>query len=221
MPSIPSLFLLLTTLTTLTTLPLTLASSQAILLPGVCSPYPGIQQTNTGNGFTGDIGLRPIGTGLHIDTQVPKFGTIDSYARFRNPWQTLVLYNTTGEGPYTVAGYTIGCRDEVGPGIFFGQSLGMKINTAEGGTLVLNGSAYGLTPEPYAYYVDGVRQRGVYLGVAGSVRWAWGLVNRTEATTGRSTSYWIPRLLVPTEGNREPRLAGNEVEGFLVGVSTP
>ncbi len=111
----------------------------------------------------------------------------------------------------------VGCRDEVGVGYFGPQTLPIKINTAEEGTLVMNGSAFGLTPEPYAYYVDGVRQPGVYLGAAGVVRWAWGLVDRTAAD-GRSTSYWIPRLLVPTDWNREPKLKENEVEGFLVSI---
>jgi len=209
----------LSLLAAFTALPLSLAATtQAVLLPGVCGPYPGVMQTNTGNGFSGDLGLRPAGTGLHIDTQIPKFGSIDTYARFRNPWQTLTLYNTTGEGQFTVAGYTIGCRDEDGLSLTYGERIPIKINTSEGGTLVMNGSAYGLTPEPYAYYIDGVRQPGVYIGVAGSVRWAWGLVNRTDVSSGRSTSYWIPRLLVPTDRTREPKLAANEVEGFLISL---
>ena len=66
--------------------------------------------------------------------------------------------------------------------------------------------------EPYAYYVDGVRQSGVYFGAAGLVGWAWSKGNTTNGNL-----LWTPRLMVVTD--RDPKadeLREGEVAGFVV-----
>jgi hypothetical protein len=84
----------------------------------------------------------------------------------------------------------------------------VRIDTDQGGTLVFDG--YGLMPEPYAYYVDGVRQDGVYIGVAGEIRWAWKQVSENGVVM------WQPRLRVATvEYPNNGELKEGEVPGFL------
>jgi hypothetical protein len=66
-------------------------------------------------------------------------------------------------------------------------------------------------PEPYAYFIDGVRQEGVYVGAAGEIRWAWKQVEENGAVM------WQPRLRVATvqnPGNAD--LKEGEIEGFLM-----
>lgn len=69
---------------------------------------------------------------------------------------------------------------------------------------------YGIMPEPYAHFVDGQRQPGVFLGVAGVTRWAWSNV------TANGVLLWRPRLLLGTVTNPELKdLKPGEIEGFL------
>jgi hypothetical protein len=66
--------------------------------------------------------------------------------------------------------------------------------------------------EPYAYYVDGVKQAGVYLGAAGEVRWAW-----SKGKDSFDNLLWVPRLMVSTERDlKAGELREGEVGGFLV-----
>ncbi|KAK4101380.1 hypothetical protein N658DRAFT_425860 [Parathielavia hyrcaniae] len=181
------------------------AATEVKLLSGVCEDYPGAFQSNTGNAYAPEANLVPL-TGTYIDSLDSRFrfGSILEHQRFRLPWYSLALYNETGH-----LGYRVGCRDEDGLAVLGTESHSLRINTNQGGTLVFNGS-YGLTPEPYAYYVDGARQPGVYLGAAGEVRWAWSQV------AAEGIVYWRPRLMVATvERPAAADLAAGEVQGFL------
>jgi hypothetical protein len=213
------------------------AASEAKLLTGVCQPYPGVMRSGTGNAFTASIYPRPVGTGTEIDSwgSNTKWSSILETQRGVNPWYTVrsssplsfffltssiksrhandpnkaAVHNREGAAP------NIGCTDEDGL-IYYPYSStpapALRINTQRGGTLV-NGS-YGFIPEPYAYYVDGVRQPGVYIGAAGEVRWAWSKFNDTQ---GRE--FWKPRLMVSLDGNPGgANLQTGEVQGFLVSL---
>lgn len=73
----------------------------------------------------------------------------------------MALMNETGYA-YT----PISCRDE--DGLFIrGEKLRyIRINTDRDSTLVYEG--YGLIPEPYAHYINGVRRRQAAWCVSGS-----------------------------------------------------
>ena len=115
------------------------------------------------------------------------------------------MYNDTG---YAAA--RIQCADEEGIAFAGSKIQPIRINTDRSGTLVID--SYGLIPEPYALYVDGQRQPGVYLGAAGETRWAW-----SNATTN-SILVWKPRLMVATNSNpAAATLYPGEVQGYLVG----
>lgn len=115
-----------------------------------------------------------------------------------------------------VTGYAytpISCRDE--DGLFIrGEKLRyIRINTDRDSTLVYD--SYGLIPEPHAHYIDGVRQPGVYLGLAGETRWAWD-GSRRASTTPAALGLWTPRLRLATDGNpRAVELRAGEVAGYL------
>lgn len=120
----------------------------------------------------------------------------------------MALMNETGYA-YT----PISCRDE--DGLFIrGEKLQyIRINTDHDSTLVYDG--YGLIPEPYAHYIDGVRQPGVYLGLAGETRWAWDN-KRRGSTTPAALGLWTPRLRLATDGNaKAAELRAGEVAGYL------
>lgn len=126
------------------------------------------------------------------------------------PQKQLGIYNNTG-----YAAYRIGCYDHTGIGSFLGSTRPYRINTERGNTLEA-GSGAGLMLEPYAYYVDGERQPGVYLGAAGQVRWAW-----SKGNTPNDNLLWMPRLMVVTDSDpKADELREGEVAGFVVAKET-
>ncbi|KAK5662710.1 hypothetical protein OQA88_8626 [Cercophora sp. LCS_1] len=204
MPSIGST-IIATSLACLSLSHLAAAASEFRLLSGVCQHLPGSFPDNNNEAFVGDVNLRPAGTGLFIDDLTGNgFGGIPESARFSLPWYSLALHNATD-----VARYRIQCSDRGGLAIPGNPSRPLRVNTFHQGTLVFD--SYGLIPEPYALYVDGQRQPGVYLGAAGVTRWAWSQV------TNNGLLYWKPRLLVsPDDRPGQGALREGEVEGYLV-----
>jgi hypothetical protein len=114
----------------------------------------------------------------------------------------------------TMYAYTpISCRDEDGLIVRTVANRYIRINTARDSTLVYD--SYGLIPEPYAHYIDGVRQPGVYLGLAGETRWAWDN-SRRASTTPAALGLWTPRLRIAIDGNPQAaELKAGEVAGYL------
>lgn len=115
------------------------------------------------------------------------------------------------------AGYAaqgIQCQDGEGF-VSLPDSLPIRISTDSNRDAMLVYKSYGLIPEPYAHYVDGVEQDGVYLGIAGKTPWAF-----SQETGSNGVSLWKARLLL----GREDALNGDalrdgEIEGFLTAAS--
>ncbi|KAK4442294.1 hypothetical protein QBC34DRAFT_363971 [Podospora aff. communis PSN243] len=182
------------------------AATQVKLNTGVCRTLPGaVPNVDKGSSWVGEVNLHAVGTGTHLDNLGPYWGSITETQRGLPAWETLALHNATG-----FARYNIGCQDETGLGTFYSGGQTIRINTDKDSTIVLNN--YGLIPEPYSYYIDGAKQPGVYIGVAGEVNWAW-----SEASGTNGVTYWKPRLLVATESNPSgAQLRQGEVKGFIV-----
>ena len=78
----------------------------------------------------------------------------------------MAFQNDTG-----YSGWRISCTDKDGIGINKDAKFRpIRVNTERDSTLVYD--SFGLILEPYAHYIDGVRQPGVFLGAAGETRWA-------------------------------------------------
>jgi len=61
------------------------------LLRGVCYPFQGAFQTNTGNAMVGELQLRPKGTGTFLDDLPSRFSSILEQQRGVLPWYTVSL----------------------------------------------------------------------------------------------------------------------------------
>ena len=112
------------------------------------------------------------------------------------------------------ASWRLVCTDEDGIGINKdGKYRPIRVETAGRSELVYD--SYGLMLEPYAHYIDGVRQPGVFLGVAGETRWAWN--GNHVAENNPALGLWVPRLRIATEFNPTgAELKAGEVAGYLV-----
>ncbi|KAH6623929.1 hypothetical protein F5144DRAFT_584773 [Chaetomium tenue] len=183
------------------------AAAEARLLRGVCAPLPGsFPMTNTNTAMVGEVFMHAVGTGTYIDDLLPRWASIDMQSRGQLPYEVMGLYNNTG-----FAYLPISCYDDVGLSSRVGEATPYRVNT-ERGSMIEGGSKTGLMLEPYAYYVDGEKQSGVYLGAAGVVRWAW-----SQGHTANGNLLWTPRLMVVTDSDPQAgELKDGEVAGFLV-----
>ncbi|KAK1834967.1 hypothetical protein QBC39DRAFT_342325 [Podospora conica] len=177
------------------------------LLRGLCSNFRGAFPTNTGNGYVGELELKPSDTGI-IDDLPSRLTSMLTTSRGVNPWYTMAFQNDTA-----YAASYISCDDFDGLHIRGNPTRPIRINTDYGATLVTEGP--GLMLEPYAHYIDGVRQPGVYLGLAGETRWAFDGTRRGP-TTPAALGLWTPRLRIATDGNPQAvELKAGEVAGYL------
>lgn len=120
--------------------------------------------------------------------------------------QQLVLYNATG-----FARYPLQCTDEAGI-VVRNDGLPLRITTDRRRDSMLVYHDYGLMPEPYAHYLDGVRQQGVFLGLDGHTSWAFWNVSGPQ-----NVPSWKFRLLINTEGiTGGNKLREGEIGGYLV-----
>lgn len=198
---------------------------EAKILGGVCFPFAGsYQNSETGNSMHPSLQLRPAGTGTYLDSVETGFTSIRTTMRGTLPWYTvssaqpaqarfktltdiqLALYNDTGTAG---APHRISCQDERGITVIDSAYHDIRINTDQSNSLVFDG--YGIALEPYAHYVDGQRQSGVFLGAAGVTRWAWANV------TQNGRLLWKPRLLLATVEHPEYQtLQAGEIAGYLM-----
>ncbi|KAH8896073.1 hypothetical protein GQ53DRAFT_851963 [Thozetella sp. PMI_491] len=178
-------------------------------LGGVCSPYGGyVQSASTGNGMVQQLSLRIVGTGMYLDNLQIKMDTIEVHQRMMNPFSYIVFFNESDR-----AGYSSWCTDEDAI-ITRPESTPLRIYTdtnRDAMLVVKKSGGYGHIPEPYAHFVAGVRQDGVYLGLANRTTWAF-----SAEKTDSGIDVWKPRLLLGRESTLDgDELRKGEIQGFL------